>query len=181
MQYRIQETILFYQTKRLEAWMNGDRSWLWEGLYLPSDVDNQPSYHFGEYYVLDHYCREGWSGTRWYALGEWEPNNPKYVAGREMIASVFNKESLARIRDVRRDINKGEPDIFLYRSDGAARFIEVKKAADRIAPEQLTCMAHIKSILGAEVDIVYLAPEGKTYTPKIYELDLKAFTGLQVG
>lgn len=71
----------------------------------------------------------------------------------------------------------GEPDIMLFDSEGRTLFLEVKKGADKISEAQLTCLAQIKSVLGADVGIVYLREENQKYRPKRYELDLHHHCG----
>ncbi|CAH8242497.1 hypothetical protein VAE122_50012 [Vibrio aestuarianus] len=60
----------------------------------------------------------------------------------------------------------------LYKDDGTVLFIEVKKESDKLSDTQIICLSQIKSILGCDVAVVYLAEETKTYQPKTHELDL---------
>ena len=56
-------------------------------------------------------------------------------------------------------------------------FVEVKKGSDKLSETQLTCFAQIKSILGTDIKVVYLLPEGTEYKPKTIELDLDLHEG----
>jgi hypothetical protein len=137
----------------------------------------QPSYHFGEIFVIDTFNRlYGWKGFRFYALGTWEPDNPKYANSREMIVRLFRPDKLAAFRAARREQDSisgaGEPDVMLFDDTGKTLFLEVKKEKDEIYETQLTCLAQIKGILEADVGVIYLREENQNYTPKKYELDL---------
>lgn len=177
----IAETVIEYPGDDLAAWKIGDKKKLLEGHIPPGDVFNQPTYHFGEYFVLNYFMKARWFGYRFYALGEWEPNNPKVLEGRKKIEEIFAKQKLAEFRRQRALSGcaggKGEPDLFLYMESGPTLFLEIKKEGDNVAPAQLTCLAQIKSILEADVGIVYLAKYGEQYKAKTYELDLETFVG----
>lgn len=181
MKLHIRETVIPYHQEELEAWKRGDKAAVLDGAIPPQAVINQPRYHFGEYYVLRHFKRAGWSGCCNYAIGTWEPDNPRYLEGRTILQTLFAAPRLAAFREQQRLTGsltgRGEPDVFLYRAGGEALFLEVKKENDRIAPAQLACLAQIKAILQAEVGVVYLVPHGRAYTPKAYELDLESFVG----
>jgi len=177
MKYGITESVLPYNPTLYDVWKKGKWDFLPKNYRIPDEVVNQPTFHFGEHYVWVHYLKLGWQGFVWYAIGEWEPNNTKYDLGRRKVNELFSDEGLAEIRDLRKGILSGEPDLFFYKGDGSTLFIEVKKGSDKPSDAQLTCMAQIRSILGAEVGITYLVPEGKEYAPKTYELDLVEFKG----
>jgi VRR-NUC domain len=180
----LDELVLDYPLHDLADWIAGRRS-RWLSGPVPTQVSSQPAYHFGEYFVLEHYRQLGWRGHRFYALGSWEPHNSKLAEGRKALASCFSQSALTQFRAVRescgRADGKGEPDLFLAREDGAALFLEVKKQHDRVSPEQLQCLAQIRAILKAGVGIVYLRLAGSPYRPKRYELDLSAMSGQQVA
>ncbi len=177
------EIVLPYEASDLTDWSSGRRE-RWLTGEAPAHVANQPNYHFGEYFVLAEYAKRGWTGHRFYALGEWEPNNPKLSAGRADIDKFFSKDLLAKFRRARvecgRADGKGEPDVFLVADNGQTLFLEVKKQQDKVSGAQLECMAQIKGILGSEVGIVYLRETTQTYKAKCYELDLTTFIGKKV-
>lgn len=166
------EQVFVYRDEQFTAWKRGERSLVPHFIERHPDYDNQPKYHFGEVFVIDTFNRLcGWKGFRFYALGLWELNNPKYAKSREVIARLFPKDKLAEFR-LCSPSGKGEPDVMLYHDDGRTLFLEVKKGIDRVSQEQLAKLACIKSILGADVGIVYLREESQNYKPKSYELDL---------
>jgi hypothetical protein len=177
MKFNFTESVLPYNPLLYDAWKEGQRDFLPQDYCMPDEVKNQPSMHFGEHYVWVHYLKLGWHGFVWYAIGEWEPNNAKYDIGRQKVNELFNDGVLQEIRNLRKGILSGEPDLFFFKDDGSTLFIEVKKGRDKPSDAQLTCLAQIKSILGADVGITYLVPEGKEYVPKVYELDLVNFNG----
>lgn len=150
----IEEEVLEYEQHQLDQWKAGDKSLIPDFLDIYSDYQNQPSNHFGEIFVLDHYNKNyGWKGFRFYALGTWEPNNPKYDRSRKKIGELFSKEKMvrfwtSRVQEDKRS-GKGEPDLMLYNDEGEVLFIEVKKESDKIFDEQLRCLAQIKAILNA--------------------------------
>lgn len=173
----IEEQILVFKQEQLDKWKAGDKSLIPDFIELHSDYKNQQAYHFGEIFVISTFHQlYGWKGFRFYALGTWEPNNQKYNRSRDMIANLFPAKKLSEFREARREQDKvsgtGEPDVMLYNDNGQTLFLEVKKGSDRIFDAQLTCLTQIKSILGADVGIVYLRETNQRYTPKKYELDL---------
>ncbi|WP_217527412.1 MULTISPECIES: VRR-NUC domain-containing protein [Vibrio] len=172
MKFEIQETIFRYPKSLLEAWTNGEKSWIPESLYVPKDVYTQPNYRFGEYYALKKYLELGWQGTAFYALGDWELTNSKYDIGRTLIAEYIDPIRLKVFKALRQGLKSGEPDLFLYKEDGSVLFVEVKKQSDRVSQAQLVCMEQIKSVLGCDVAVAYLAEENQSYTPKSYELNV---------
>lgn len=150
---------LTYAKADYDAWTSGTRD-KWVSDAVPEHVVNQPTYHFAEYFVLAYFKACGWEGHRFYALGDWEPTNPKLAAGRADIKRFFTAQKLKAFNDARslvgRSDGKGEPDLFLFRNDGRTMFIEVKKDRDTLAPEQVECLQQIHSILGSEVCVVNL-------------------------
>ncbi|CAH1601983.1 hypothetical protein THF1C08_730005 [Vibrio jasicida] len=66
MKFVVQETVFTYPLRLLDAWKNGDKSWIPNELFVPQEVHNQPHYHFGEYYALSKYLELGWSRTAYY-------------------------------------------------------------------------------------------------------------------
>ncbi|BCK26064.1 hypothetical protein VCSRO63_3004 [Vibrio cholerae] len=172
MNFEITETIFSYPQSLLDDWKNGYKDWIPESLFVPQDVYNQPNYHFGEYYVLKKYLELGWQGTAFYALGDWELNNDKYVQGRAAVAQFIHPIRLAIFKALRQGLTSGEPDLFLYKDDGSVLFVEVKKESDRLSKSQLVCLSQIKSILGCDVAVVYLSEEGQVYKPKTYVFDV---------
>lgn len=171
----IEETVIEYLPSDLMDWKAGRRE-RWLNGSVPAHVLNQPTYHFGEYFVLAHYSMLGWKGFRFYALGNWEPTNPKLQEGRNAIERCFEQGKLSDFRRKRvecgRADGKGEPDLFLAHPNGSSLFLEVKKERDIISPEQLECLAQIHGILHADIGVVYLAEAGVPYRPKRYDLDV---------
>lgn len=185
MKLLLTETVIEYHPSDLSAWKSGKKSKWTSSDRVPDQVHNQPTSHFGEYYVLSYFRKAHWSGFCFYALGEWEPTNPKLIDGRKMVSQRFSSQRLVEFRNRRSQAGyssgKGEPDLFLFVEDGPNLFLEVKKGTDRVSPAQLNCLATIKSVLGAQVGIVYLAEYGRSYKPKSYELDLNRLTGARIA
>jgi hypothetical protein len=172
--------VIDFTTEQYDAWKKGDRSLLPPFIEHSPAYDNQRKYHFGEIFVIATYSRlYGWKGFHQYRLGLDEPDNPKYVKSREFIARRFPKGMLAEYQRLNPS-GIGEPDVMLYDDAGRFLFLEVKKDADKVKPEQFRALALIKSILDADVGIVYLRREGKSHTPKTYELDLESFSGSEL-
>ena len=173
----VPEIVLPYPPALYEAWKAGDKSLIPGWVDVPAIVSNQPSYHFGEYFVLRHYADLGWRGYVHFAIGTWEPSIEKYRSGREKVEDVFGPERLGRIRAVSSEVRdgKGEPDVFLYKDTGETLFLEVKKGSDRVAPAQLECLAQIHAVLGADVGVVYLREEGRVRRPKSYALPVEKY------
>ncbi|WP_411992072.1 VRR-NUC domain-containing protein [Agarivorans sp. DSG3-1] len=171
MKTTISEIVFTYQKSLLEAWKEGDKSWIPDELFVPDEVFNQPHYHFGEYFTLSKFQELGWHGSAYYALGNWEPNNTKYDEGRALIAKYIDPKRLSVLKALREGLLAGEPDLFLYKEDGSVLFVEVKKEKDRLSQAQLDCLSQIKSILNCDIGVVYLSEEEKDYNPKSYELD----------
>ncbi|EMC3688121.1 VRR-NUC domain-containing protein, partial [Vibrio cholerae] len=113
MNFEITETIFSYPQSLLDDWKNGYKDWIPESLFVPQDIHNQPNYHLGEYYVLKKYLELGWQGTAFYALGDWELNNDKYVQGRAAVAQFVHPIRLAIFKALRQGLTSGEPDLFL--------------------------------------------------------------------
>lgn len=174
--HTFRETVIEYQVEDLANWVGGEKA-RWLSGAVPPDIFNQKNYHFGEFFVLQHYRKKGWQGHRFYALGKWEPDNLKYVEGRKAIADRFATAALDLFRDrYLFPSGKGEPDLFLHRNE-LNRFLEVKKQSDHVSESQLHCLAAIRAVLKAEVGVVYLAKAGRAYKPKTYELDLVGLSG----
>ncbi len=148
---------LSYTIQDFDAWKSGSRD-RWAPDPLPDHVVNQASYHFAEYFVLAYFRTRGWQGHRFYALGDWEPDNPKLAAGRADIDRLFSAEKLNQFKALRASVGRskgtGEPDLFLFRDDGTTMFIEVKKDQDTLKPEQIECLQQIHSVLGSDVKVV---------------------------
>ncbi len=172
MKFEITETVFTYPKSLLDSWKQGEKSWIPSELFVPPEVYNQPHYHFGEYFALTKFLELGWQGTAYFPLGIWEPNNPKYNEGRALVAKYLDPDRLDIFRSIRSNRASGEPDLMLFKTDGSVLFVEVKKQTDRLSQEQLNCLSQIKSILGCDVAVAYLAEEGKKYNPKTYSLDL---------
>ena len=182
MKYIIEEQILFYEKDQSDKWSRGDKSLIPEFMEKHPEFYKQKTYHFGEIYVISQFHQKyGWKGFYPIALGRWEPDNRKYDSCRQMIHRLLPIEKLLKFRDLRKELDNnkkgsGEPDVMLYNDKKEVLFIEVKRGNDVMSDAQLTCLAHIKSILEAEVGVVYVCEAGKKYTPKKYELDLEDFS-----
>lgn len=178
----IEEQIFVYRKEQLDQWKSGNKFLIPNFLELHQDYQAQPAYHFGEIFVIDTFNRlSGWKGFRFYALGTWEMDNPKYDQSRKIISEIFPDDKLNKFHKARHKEDSmsgiGEPDVMLYKDKGESLFLEVKKEKDRISKEQLTCLAQIKSILEADIGIIYLREENQKYSPKKYELDLINYCG----
>ena len=178
--YHITELVLTYSQNELDLWKSGDKSLVPDWVDLPDVIFNQPNYHFGEYYVLQYFGNAGWRGFVDYGIGTWEPNNPRYFKGRKKIEDIFSYSKLSKIREIRKGLSSGEPDVFLYRKNGETLFIEVKKENDRISREQLVCLGQIKGILESEIGVVYLKEASKAYKAKQYEIDIENYSGIEI-
>ena len=82
--FLIHETVIEYRLEDFAAWKRGEKE-LWLSGDVPKDVYNQPPYHFGEYYTLHYFMKARWQGFCFYAIGEWEPGNPKIAEGRKAV------------------------------------------------------------------------------------------------
>jgi len=183
MHYLIDESTFEYEPRDYEAWSSGAKEkWLTGEPH--AHVLNQPRYHFGEYFVLSHYSSLGWQGYRFYALGTWEPTNPKLSEGRSALVNSFDAVQLEAFRQQRvscgRGDGKGEPDLFLRKPDGSTLFLEIKKDRDEVSAEQLQCLAQIRALLNAQIGVVRVTSVGSRFHPRRYELDLVAHTGRRV-
>lgn len=180
--YQITEEIFTYDPADFEAWKNGDKEKILNGRWVPKDVYNQPAYHFGEYFVLNHYAGLGWDGHIYYSFRARPYEKEK--EGSAKIVELFPADRLAAFRAAHAKIKhgdeRGEPDVFLFKDAGQTKFIEVKKDGDRITDFQLETLAQIKVILGAEVGIARVIKDGRPYTAKTFELDLETFEGKRV-
>jgi len=183
--FEIEERVLSFRTKQLEAWKKGNKSIAPPCFAVPPIVRNQPAYHFAETLALRHYYdTEGWQGFSSYALGAQYPNSERRAEGRRKVEEILPSRRLARLRSVRSAMEKtyrgaGEPDLFLFKKSGLFMFVEVKKGADRVGPAQLECIAQIRAILRCPVEIVY-ATDREGYVPKRYRFDLVRYTGERI-
>ncbi len=183
--FEVEERVLPFRAKQLEAWKKGDKSIAPPYSVVPPIVRNQPAYHFAETLALrDYYDKDGWQGFSSYALGAQYPNSERRAAGRRKVEEVIPSRKLARLRSARSAMEKtyrgaGEPDLFLFKESGLFMFVEVKKGADRVGPAQLECIAQIRAILRCQVDIVY-ATDREGYVPKRYRFDLVRYTGERI-
>ena len=184
--FEIEERVLPFRAKQLEAWKKGNKSIAPPYFAVPPIVRNQPAYHFAETLALRHYYdTEGWQGFSSYALGAQYPKSERRTAGRRKVEEIIPSRKLARLRSVRSAMDKsyrgaGEPDLFLFKEGGLFKFVEVKKDNDRMGPAQLECIAQILAILRCDVDIVY-ATERRGYVPKRYRFDLVRHTGERIA
>jgi hypothetical protein len=161
------EQELVYSEQQFVAWKNGDKSLMPRFVEYRAIVANQPSYHFGEAFVLDYFHRtQGWLGFMDYMLmPEVEPNIARHYQGRKMLEQLAPAARLRALREERRrsvDGRKGygEPDLFLYKPTGEMKFVEVKKQSDTVKDNQLVCLAQIQEFLGCPAEIVHLRASG---------------------
>ncbi len=166
MRHDFEEMILNYRPDQLTRWKAGERAWLIEGQPERAIMRNQPTYHFGEAFVLHHFFLRGWLGFADYMImPEVEPRIERHRGGREMLARIAPAERLEALRKARRCSAEGakgigEPDLFLYKPSGEMMFAEVKKQSDRVKENQLVCLAQIREHPGCEATIVYLREVG---------------------
>lgn len=163
-----EEFVLTYGPDQLAAWKGGDKSLMPSFVEERVIVANQPSYWFGEAFVLDHFHRvEGWLGFPDYMLmPEVEPQIARHYRGRTMLEQLASAPKLRALREERRrsgDGRKGygEPDLFLYKPSGEMMFIEVKKQSDTVKDNQLACLAQIRQFLTCPAHVVYLQQRGR--------------------
>ena len=174
----IDEVVLEFDPALLRAWTNGDKSLAPPFMAAADNRRNQPSYHFGEAFVLRHFHeREGWLGFTDYAIGPQYPGSLRRQAGREELARRVPAPALTALRALRSGkaeyrLGSGEPDVFLYHPDGRLMFLEVKKGKDRVDARQTKCLGQIAATIGCPVGIVYLKELGRRRTPRRYELPL---------
>ena len=186
----ITEEVIEYPKSLLDAWKNGDKSLVPYG-FIDTErawrhIRNQPSNHFGEIYTLRKKMEQDWKGFNFYLISDTvEPTNEKYFTGKQKVIEILDSKKLCLLRQVAADKgygnDRGLPDLFLYNEQGDVQFLEVKKESDRIQKRQLVFLAMIKGILGCDVGVVYLKEIGKSYIPKVYELDLKNYTGKRLS
>ena len=121
--FEIEERVLSFRAKQLEAWKKGNKSIAPPYFAVPPIVRNQPAYHFAETLALRHYYdTEGWQGFSSYALGAQYPNSERRAAGRRKVEEIIPPKPLALLRAVRSASSKtyrgaGEPDLFLFKED----------------------------------------------------------------
>lgn len=173
--HTIKETVFTYPQRQLDDWIKGEREWLPLSLSTPTVVEQQPNEYFGAYFGLSQYMKQGWLGTAFYALGNWEPDNPLYTEGRILLAQYINPNKLSLFKGLRTGLTSGEPDLFLYKPDGSILFVVVKKENEYLSDAELICLSNIKSVLECDVEVAYLAKEGSRYTPKSYDIKVVQF------
>ncbi|MDD9157606.1 VRR-NUC domain-containing protein [Aliivibrio sp. S4TY2] len=173
--HTIKETVLHYPQTLLESWNQGRMDWVSSDLFVPSEVYEEPSLYFSKYYTLAQYNDKGWLGTVFYALGNWEVENPTYHSGRVLLAQYIDPIKLSLFKGLRTGITSGEPDLFLYKADGTLLFVVVKQADERLTDAQLICLSNIKSVLECDVEIVSLVEENHQYAAKSYEIKVVQF------
>lgn len=174
MRHEFKEVVLTYKDSEYARWKVGDKWLIPPFAECYPIVKNQPGYHFGEYFTFDHFYRtEGWKGFRFFVLncvGDYE--YPRYGPGGRQIELMVGKRKLEEFRIACARMYAGEPDLFLYKDAGDMLFIETKKGTDRVNETQLRCLAHIRSILGAHAEVVYLREENQRYAPKTYWVEI---------
>jgi hypothetical protein len=175
MRHEFREVVLTYGPEELARWKSGDKWLIPPFAECYPIVKNQPAYHFGEYFTFDHFYRsEGWKGFRFFVLncvGDYE--YARYGPGGRKIEQMVGKQRLEQFRVACEHMFAGEPDLFLYKDSGEMLFLETKKGEDRINETQLRCLAHIRSILGARAEIVYLCEAGEgRHDPRTYWIEI---------
>ena len=138
MVYSLEEQVLTFELAQLEAWTSGDKSLLPAFVERRQIVERQPSYHFGEAFVLDHFHREaGWVGFADYMLmPEVEPHIARHEKGRTALEKVVPRTDLVALRQARRksaDGRKGygEPDLV---SRAPFRHVHVSRGEEGVGP-----------------------------------------------
>ncbi|GEJ56661.1 VRR-NUC domain-containing protein [Anaeromyxobacter diazotrophicus] len=184
MTHVFEEKLLSYEADQLMAWKTGDKSLMPAFIEKRAIVTNQPAYHFGEAFVLDHYHRtEGWLGFPDYMLmPEVEPNIARHYRGRMTLEQLAPAPMLRELRDARRALpdgrkGYGEPDLFLFKPSGELMFLEVKKEGDTVKDNQLVCLAQIRQHLCCPADVVFLQERRRPrrFTMR-YQVDLSGTT-----
>lgn len=173
--HTIKETVLNYPHALRDSWNKGKMDWLSSDLFVPADVHDNPSLYFSKYYTLVQYGEKGWLGTAFYALGNWELENPTYHSGRVLIAQYIDPIKLSLFKGLRTGLVSGEPELFLYKPDGSLLFVVVKQANEQLTDAQLICLSNIKSVLECDVEVVSLTEKGHRYTPKSYDIKVIQF------
>ncbi|AZL84789.1 VRR-NUC domain-containing protein [Aliivibrio salmonicida] len=173
--HTIKETVFTYPQRLQDDWAKGKKEWLPLDLFVPIETDEHSHPYFGEYFALSEYRKQGWLGTAFYALGNWEPNNPMYTEGRVLIAQYIDPNKLSLFKGLRTGLTSGEPDLFLYKPDSSLLFVVVKKENEYLSDAELICLSNIKSVLEYDVEIAYLAEEKNNYKPKSYDIKVVQF------
>jgi hypothetical protein len=180
MRHTFREIVLTYDPADREAWNRADatakRALIPAFHELHGIVANQPRYHFGEFHALKHFHRaEGWLGFRFFVLGLLSDfRNPRYAAGGEQIRRMFPRAKLDAYVEARGGgrADAGDPDLFLYKPNGEAMFLEIKVDADRVKEHQLQTLAQVRHHLGCRAEVVHVGRAGKPYTPKCHWVDM---------
>jgi hypothetical protein len=185
MRHEFTEIVLSYQPQERDAWNTADatrkRAMIPPFHELHRMILNQPRYHFGEFHTLRHFHQtEGWLGFRFFVLGLLSDfDNPRYAPGGEQIRRTFSRERLEAYIKARGGgrADAGDPDLFLYKPNGEAMFLEVKVDGDRVKDHQLQTLAQIRHYVGCRAEIVHVGKHEKPYSPKIHWVDM-ALTGI---
>jgi hypothetical protein len=182
MRHEFKEMVLTYTQEQRDAWNNADargkRTLIPAFHEVHPMIVNQPKYHFGEFFTMGHFhAADGWLGFRFFVLAFLDDfNNPRYAPGGEQIRKLFPRDKLNAYVKARGEgrTDAGDPDLFLYKPNGEAMFLEVKVASDKIDKNgvQLQALAQIRSILGCRAEIVHLAKQGQDYRPRTYWVDM---------
>lgn len=180
MRHEFREIVLTYGEVERDAWNSADaagkRAQIPAFHELHPMIVNQPRYHFGEFYTLNHFHRtEGWLGFRFFVLGLLSDfNNPRYAPGGEKIRTTFSRERLNAYVEARGGgrADAGDPDLFLYKPNGEAIFLEIKVDGDRVKGHQLQTLAQIRHYLGCRAEIVHVGKKGKQYTAKRHWVEM---------
>lgn len=178
MRHVFEEIVLRFTPEQREAWNSGDKSLIPAFHEVHPMILNQPTYHFGEFFTMNHFHRTaGWLGYRFYVLAYLDDfKNPRYAKGGHQIRKTFAPDRLRALIDARGKgrTDGGDPDVFLYKPTGEAMFLEVKVGKDRIDKlgAQLQSLAQIRTFLGCRAEVVHLIPEGERYTPRKYWVEM---------
>ena len=96
--HTIKETVFTYPQRLLDDWKKEKKEeWLPSNLFIPEEVKQHPNEYFGAYFGLSQYMKQGWLGTAFYALGNWELDNSLYTEGRILLAQYINPNKLSQI------------------------------------------------------------------------------------
>jgi Holliday junction resolvase-like predicted endonuclease len=168
MVFEFEELVLAFDQAQLDTWKAGNKALMPAFVERRQIVERQPSYHFGEAFVLEHFHRtEGWVGYADYMLmPEVEPGIARHYKGRAALEAIAPVLALQQLRTARRrslDGRKGygEPDLFLHHPSGRIMFLEVKKGSDRLKENQLVCLAQIRQFLGCRAEVVFLREQAQ--------------------
>jgi hypothetical protein len=158
------EITIYYPAERLRDWKLGrvHRSWYRRdrATFSERDLSNvegqyRNGYHFGEWFTIRHFLRQGY-----------EVLPPKYLhptrpEARRKATEVLGEAGVEFLLCKRRfgsELRKSpRPDLLVFKSNPkTCFFVEVKRDADKLSSAQRQFFPKIEEKLGCEVRIVYL-------------------------